>query len=129
MDCSHALIPLDGKKVHLNPESKAKFTLLKSGDPRAYILFVETGPDTYMCTSSEEECSNLISPNLLNELWTLEFDGSCSNAGSGVGVVLMSPDGYSFPYGYKLEFENTNNTTKYEALLLGLTLAKERGIK
>ena len=29
---------------------------------------------------------------------------------------------------YKLEFETTNNTTKYEALILGLKVAKDLGV-
>lgn len=62
-------------------------------------------------------------------LWTLEFDGSCSNSGSGVGVVLISPSREIFPFSFKLDFHNTNNTAEYEALLLGLQEAKEKGIR
>lgn len=129
MDWSHALIPLDGKKICMNLETKAKFTVLKFGYPRVYILFVETILGTSMCNSDQEGNLDSISPNLVNELWTLEFDGSCANIGSGVGVVLISPDGYKFPFSFKLEFSNTNNTTEYEALLLDLSVAKEKGIK
>ena len=61
-------------------------------------------------------------------IWTLKFDGSCASSGSGVGVVLMSPEGEVEPLAFKLEFSNTNNTTEYEALILGIVTAKERGI-
>ena len=44
-------------------------------------------------------------------------------------MVLISLDGESESLGFKLEFGNTNNTTEYEALLLGIVIAKERGIK
>ena len=30
---------------------------------------------------------------------------------------------------FKLEFRNTNNTTEYEVLLLGIVEAKEKGVK
>lgn len=43
-------------------------------------------------------------------------------------VVLISPSGEKFPFAYKLEFDNTNNTVEYEALLLGLIEAKGMGI-
>ena len=52
------------------------------------------------------------------------FDGSSSKEGVGAGVVLISPSGEVVIFMYKLEFITTNNTTKYEALLLGLRAAK-----
>ena len=59
----------------------------------------------------------------------MEFDGNSSSSGSGAGIVLISPKGEKFPKAYKLAFETTNNTAEYEALLLGLEYAKEKGIK
>ncbi|KAH9307788.1 hypothetical protein KI387_035699, partial [Taxus chinensis] len=64
-----------------------------------------------------------------NAIWTLEFDGSCSTTGSGDGVVLISPNSKIFPSAYKLQFDNTNNTAEYEALLLGLEMARQKGIQ
>ena len=46
-------------------------------------------------------------------IWTLEFDGSCLSSGSNMRVVLISPKGEPKPMAFKLEFGNTNNTTKY----------------
>ncbi|KAH9293376.1 hypothetical protein KI387_041423, partial [Taxus chinensis] len=45
------------------------------------------------------------------------------------GVVLISPSSEIFPSAYKLQFDNTNNTAEYEALLLGLELARQKGIR
>ncbi len=67
--------------------------------------------------------------NYKDTLWILKFDGSCSNSGSGAGVVLISPSGEMFPFSFKLDFHNTNNTAEYEALLLGLQEAKAKKIK
>ena len=47
----------------------------------------------------------------------------------GTRVVLISPEGESEPLLFKLEFGNTNNMEKYEALLLRITFTKERGIE
>ncbi|KAH9292073.1 hypothetical protein KI387_042740, partial [Taxus chinensis] len=43
--------------------------------------------------------------------------------------LVVSPEGVLHPFSFKLQFENTNNTAEYEALILGLQVAKEQGIK
>ena len=58
-------------------------------------------------------------------LWTIFFYGACSQFGSGVGAIFVSPDGNSFPYSFQLEFDATNNVAKYEAFLLGLKNTKD----
>ena len=57
------------------------------------------------------------------------FDGSCSKETAGVGVVLVSPEQESIQLSFRLVFQVTNNIVEYEALLLGLNAAKDRGIK
>ncbi|XP_059066583.1 uncharacterized protein LOC131857844 [Cryptomeria japonica] len=64
-----------------------------------------------------------------NELWVMEFDGSCSISSSGAGVVLISPSRKYIPFSFKLEFKNTINSAEYEALLLGLSEAKKLGVQ
>ena len=56
-------------------------------------------------------------------------DGSSSKEGAGAGVLLISPGGEVVRLMYKLEFITTNNTTEYEALLLGLRATKYLGIQ
>ena len=48
------------------------------------------------------------------------FYGSKSNEGAGVGCVLVSPEGDKTMLTCRLEFDCTNNTTEYEALVQGL---------
>jgi ribonuclease HI len=60
-------------------------------------------------------------------IWTLEFDGSHSNIGSGTGIVLTAPSGEIFYHSYRLEFRCTNNVAEYEALISGLNLAIDKG--
>ena len=57
------------------------------------------------------------------------FDGSSSKEGVVAGIVLISPGGDLVSLMHKLEFVTTNNTTEYEALLLGLKAAKDMGIQ
>lgn len=59
----------------------------------------------------------------------MEFDGSCNSNSSSVGLVLISPQGEIFPYYFKLQFSNTNNTAKYESVLLGMDVARKQSIK
>ena len=52
------------------------------------------------------------------------FDGSSSREGLGAKVVLISPTNHVTSLSCKLEFETNNNTTEYEALILGLKATK-----
>jgi hypothetical protein len=61
--------------------------------------------------------------------WGLDFDGAHSSSGSGIGVVLISPDKEATLFSYMLEFNCTNNIAEYEALILGLNLAIDMNIK
>ena len=82
-----------------------------------------------MMKSTEEDINKPLMPNITNELWSMDFDGSSSSFGSGAGIVLISPKGEKLSKAYKLAFETTNNTIEYEALLLGLEYEKEKGMK
>ncbi|KAK1641965.1 hypothetical protein QYE76_059770 [Lolium multiflorum] len=55
------------------------------------------------------------------ETWVMHFDGSKQHQGSGAGEELQ--------YVLQIHFEATNNMAEYEALLHGLRIAKEIGIK
>ncbi|KAK1648151.1 hypothetical protein QYE76_065956 [Lolium multiflorum] len=63
------------------------------------------------------------------ETWIMHFDGSKQHQGSGAGVTLKSPTGEELQYVLQIHFEATNNMAEYEALLHGLRIAKEIGIK
>ncbi|XP_022003508.1 uncharacterized protein LOC110900962 [Helianthus annuus] len=62
-------------------------------------------------------------------VWKLLTDGASSEEGSGVGITLTSPEGVELTYPIRLDFENTNNTAEYEALLAGMRLAKKMKAK
>ncbi|BFG24893.1 hypothetical protein CerSpe_111670 [Prunus speciosa] len=63
------------------------------------------------------------------EPWTLYFDGSSTTNGGGAGVVLINPERQATALSFKLNFPCTNNVAEYEAFLMGLSTAKEMGIK
>ncbi|XP_022880896.1 uncharacterized protein LOC111398193 [Olea europaea var. sylvestris] len=61
--------------------------------------------------------------------WNLFVDGSAGDAGSGTGVVLISPEGHKLTLVVRFGFKATNNVAQYESLLAGLRLAKEMQVK
>ena len=56
------------------------------------------------------------------------FDGASTQSSTGAGVVLISPSKENIHLSYKLDFKTMNNVAEYEALLLGVKVAKEMGI-
>ena len=49
--------------------------------------------------------------------------------GLGAGIILTSPKGDKLKYMLQIHFAASNNVAKYEALVHGLRLAKEIGIR
>ncbi|GJZ91538.1 reverse transcriptase domain-containing protein [Tanacetum coccineum] len=63
------------------------------------------------------------------EPWTLFTDGSSCLEGSGAGLILTSPEGEEFTYALRFEFDASNNEAEYEALVAGLQIAEQMGVK
>jgi ribonuclease HI len=59
----------------------------------------------------------------------MHFDGSKLLGGLGAGVVLTSPKGDKLQYVLQMHFRASNNIAEYEALVHGLKMAKENGIR
>ncbi|GKA27386.1 reverse transcriptase domain-containing protein [Tanacetum coccineum] len=78
----------------------------------------EDSPDTLM--EEEEE---------LPEPWILFMDGSSCTDGSGAGLILTNPEVMEFTYALRFMFDATNNEAEYEALIVGLRIAEQMGVK
>ena len=59
--------------------------------------------------------------------WSIHTDGSLNQHAGGAGVVIQTPDGDKIECMIRLDFPTTNNETEYEALVVGLDLAKAAG--
>nr|KYP48911.1 Retrovirus-related Pol polyprotein from transposon opus [Cajanus cajan] len=59
--------------------------------------------------------------------WILSVDGASNLGGSGAGIVLEGPGGILLEQSLRFEFRASNNQAEYEALLAGMSLAKEMG--
>jgi hypothetical protein len=66
---------------------------------------------------------------ILPELWTMFFDGSLMKTGAGAGLLFISPLGKHLRYVLRLHFPASNNATEYEALVNGLRIAIELGVR
>ena len=90
-------------------------------------------------SSFKEIVNNVDSHNYVNIIeskvvansstWTLYFDGSKSKEGAWVGFLLIDPKGNKTCIACRLEFNSTNNTVEYEALIQGLKKAIDLDIK
>ncbi|PKI58123.1 hypothetical protein CRG98_021502 [Punica granatum] len=61
--------------------------------------------------------------------WKMYFDGAVNSTGSGIGAVLISPDGRYYLIAVKVDFPYTNNVAEYEACVLGLQAAIDFRVK
>ncbi|GJY43459.1 reverse transcriptase domain-containing protein [Tanacetum coccineum] len=79
----------------------------------------------------EEESSDvpITEQEEIPEPWTLFTDGSSCIDGSGAGLILTNPEGVEFTYAMRFRFEATNNEAEYEALIAGLRIAEQMGVK
>ena len=57
------------------------------------------------------------------------MDGAVNQKGSGVGLVLISPEKLIIEKSLRLDFLATNNESEYEALLEGMSMVQRMGRK
>nr|GEV80986.1 hypothetical protein [Tanacetum cinerariifolium] len=65
----------------------------------------------------------------LSDLWTLFTDGLSCVDGFEAGLILTNPEGAEFIYALRFRFDATNNEAEYKALIVGLKIAEQMGIK
>jgi ribonuclease HI len=156
IDWSHLWLPENGKpnKIKVNHERYLKITVTYLNDTNdPYTPSVDSpevqGMDTFFVnfmaeaspiTNSEQQSEIVayMKPTAStqrshvpdrNQIWSLYFDGSKSKEGAGSGCVIIDPAGNKTLIACRLEFECTNNTAEYEALLQGLRKASDMNIQ
>nr|GEW25548.1 hypothetical protein [Tanacetum cinerariifolium] len=65
----------------------------------------------------------------LPEPWILFTDESSCTDSSGAGLILTNPEGMEFTYALRFGFDATKNEAGYEALIVGLRIAEQMGVK
>jgi ribonuclease HI len=131
MDLSYATLPTpDGNTFKLNREVYRKYHVEDPKNPKNELKWTDEGLGNYaILSNSIVPFEETVQDNELDKVWYMNFDGAFSRAGKGVGIVLQAPNGEVLKFSYRLEFDATNNVVEYEALLLGLELCKDRGVK
>ncbi|XP_070019811.1 uncharacterized protein [Nicotiana sylvestris] len=61
--------------------------------------------------------------------WKMFFDGVVNAKGVGIGAILISPTGQHYPATARLRFSCTNNTTEYEACIMGMNMAVDMNVE
>jgi ribonuclease HI len=76
--------------------------------------------------------SNTVGDEELVPVWDIRCDGAWGRKGTGIAAIVTSPAGIKLRYVTRLDYSDpsnrcTNNTTEYEALLLGLRKVRALG--
>ena len=61
--------------------------------------------------------------------WKVYVDGAANQRGSGVGLVLISPEGLTIEKSLRLGLSVTNNEAEYVVLLEGVSMVQRMGGK
>ena len=61
--------------------------------------------------------------------WEVYVDGASNQKGSGIGLVLISPEKVIIEKSLRLDFSATNNEAEYKALLVGMAMVQRMGGK
>jgi ribonuclease HI len=131
MDLSYATLPTpSGGTFRLDREVYRKVHVEKPEAPMDELVYEEESLGNYaILSNSIVPLEDKAKDNELDKVWHMHFDGAFSRLGKGAGIVLQAPNGKVSKFAYRLEFDATNNVAEYEALLLGLELCKDRGVK
>jgi ribonuclease HI len=67
-------------------------------------------------------------------VWEIRYDGAWGRKGAEIAAIITSPAGVKLRYAARLDYSDpsdrcTNNTTEYEALLLGLRKVRALGAR
>ncbi|GJS19893.1 reverse transcriptase domain-containing protein [Tanacetum coccineum] len=83
----------------------------------------------FFVEKSDESPSDTSVVETPQEPWTLFTDGSSCVDGSDAGLILTSPEGTEFTYALRFQFTASNNEAEYEALIAGLRIAAQMGVR
>jgi ribonuclease HI len=115
-----------------NPDAAgriAKWSMELMGETLAYAPHKAIKSQILADFVAEWTDTQLPPPQIQAECWTLYFDGSVMKTGEDAGLLFISPLGKHMRYAVRLHFPASNNMAEYEALLCGLRIAIETGIK
>ncbi|GKB56652.1 reverse transcriptase domain-containing protein [Tanacetum coccineum] len=121
---------LANPRSQLQFNGKTSFSVSARHEEAEEILLGTPGADFIAERPDEEGPSMEVqAEEAIPEPWTLFTDGLSCLEGSGAGLILTNPEGEEFTYALRFEFDASNNKAKYEALVAGLRIAEQIGVK
>jgi hypothetical protein len=141
MNLSYAtILVFGGENRRLYREAQIAYIISDEANPTNHTIFAvdtDLGSNILQLTDApqtpieirKQPIKTCETPPQNNLVWKMYFDGASSKESVGVGVVFNSPTQEIISLSHKLEFETTNNVAEYEALVLGLRVAKDMKIE
>ena len=86
--------------------------------PKCWLIFVVEWTEIQMSPAVVDQ-----------EYWMMYFNLSLMKKGAGVGWVFILPLGVRMRYMVRIYFPSSNNVAEYEALINGLRITIELGIR
>ncbi|GKF33510.1 reverse transcriptase domain-containing protein [Tanacetum coccineum] len=83
----------------------------------------------FLLEKPDENLPKTPAADIPQEPWTLFIDGSSCIDGSSAGLILTSPKGTELTYALRFQFTASNNKAKYEALIAGLRIVAQMGVR
>ncbi|GJZ41986.1 reverse transcriptase domain-containing protein [Tanacetum coccineum] len=99
-------------------------TQLKTKEPNKILIEGESMEEHEVMVTKAPK-----NPRTEEDIWKLYTDGASNEHGSGVGLILIDPEGAEYPYSLRLYFTNLKNDAEYEALLACLRIATKMKVK
>ncbi|GJY54770.1 reverse transcriptase domain-containing protein, partial [Tanacetum coccineum] len=106
---------LEEHDIHYRPRTSVKGQILAD--------FIMEHPKDDSSDTPMEDKEELPDP------WVLFTDGSSCIDGSRAGLIITNSEGMEFTYALRFRFNATNNEAEYEALIVGLRIAEQMGVK
>ncbi|GKA91314.1 reverse transcriptase domain-containing protein [Tanacetum coccineum] len=114
---------LQGPEINYTPMEKLILALVSAIKGKILADFIVERPeDDPQDTPMEDE-------EALSDPWILSTDGSSCIDGSGAGLIITNPKGVEFTYALRFRFDATNNEAEFEALIAGLRIVEQMGVK
>jgi hypothetical protein len=107
----------------------AKWTVELMGETLSYAPHKAIKSQVLADFLAEWTDTQLPPVQLQAELWTMYFGRSLMKIGVGAGLLFISPLRVHMRYVIRLHFAASNNVAKYEALIAGLRIVVELGVR
>ncbi|GJV61511.1 reverse transcriptase domain-containing protein [Tanacetum coccineum] len=120
---------LQGPELNYTPMEKLVLSLVFAAKRLRRTSVKEQILAGFLVENSDESPSDTSVVETPQEPWTLFTDGSSCVDGSGAGLILTSPEGTEFTYALRFQFTASNNEAEYEALIAGLRIAAQMGVR